>query len=278
MYTQLQQRGSDHPPVTINTLAQMRAAGEKIACITAYDASFAALVDAAGVDVVLVGDSLGMVVQGHGSTLPVTVEDIVYHTACVARGIRKALLVADMPFQSYATPERALDAATAMLARGGASMVKLEGAGALLESIRFLAERDIPVCAHLGLTPQSVLRLGGYTVQGREGAAAKKLLADARAVVNAGADLLVLECVPTAIATEITKSISIPTIGIGAGPGCDGQVLVLHDLLGINSGHRRPRFVKDFLAGGGSIDGAIKAFVHAVKQGEFPAAEHSYEA
>jgi 3-methyl-2-oxobutanoate hydroxymethyltransferase len=264
--------------VTVPRLRKMKADGERIASLTAYDASFARVLDAAGVDVVLVGDSLGMVVQGHGSTLPVTVEDIVYHTACVARGIRKALLVADMPFQSYATPERALDAATAMLARGGASMVKLEGAGALLESIRFLAERDIPVCAHLGLTPQSVLRLGGYTVQGREGAAAKKLLADARAVVDAGADLLVLECVPTAIATEITQAIGIPTIGIGAGPGCDGQILVLHDLLGINSGHRRPRFVKDFLADGGSIDGAIKAFVQAVKKGEFPTAEHSYEA
>ena len=264
--------------VTVPRLRKMKADGERIASLTAYDASFARVLDAAGVDVVLVGDSLGMVVQGHGSTLPVTVEDIVYHTACVARGIRKALLVADMPFQSYATPERALDAATAMLARGGASMVKLEGAGALLESIRFLAERDIPVCAHLGLTPQSVLRLGGYTVQGREGAAAKKLLADARAVADAGADLLVLECVPTAIATEITQAIGIPTIGIGAGPGCDGQILVLHDLLGINSGHRRPRFVKDFLADGGSIDGAIKAFVQAVKKGEFPTAEHSYEA
>jgi len=264
--------------VTVPRLRKMKADGERIASLTAYDASFARVLDAAGVDVVLVGDSLGMVVQGHGSTLPVTVEDIVYHTACVARGIRKALLVADMPFQSYATPERALDSATAMLARGGASMVKLEGAGALLESIRFLAERDIPVCAHLGLTPQSVLRLGGYTVQGREGAAAKKLLADARAVADAGADLLVLECVPTAIATEITQAIGIPTIGIGAGPGCDGQILVLHDLLGINSGHRRPRFVKDFLADGGSIDGAIKAFVQAVKKGEFPTAEHSYEA
>ena len=266
------------PVVTVPRLRRMKAEGERIVALTAYDASFARVLDAAGVDLVLVGDSLGMVVQGHASTLPVTVEDIVYHTACVARGLKKALLVADMPFQSYATPERALDAAAAMLARGGASMVKLEGAGALLESIRFLAERDIPVCAHLGLTPQSVLRLGGYAVQGREGAAAKKLLADAHAVADAGADLLVLECVPTPIATEITKSIGIPTIGIGAGPGCDGQVLVLHDLLGINSGHRRPRFVKDFLADGGSIDGAIKAYVQAVKNGEFPTAEHSYEA
>jgi len=264
-------------PLTVPKLRQMKADGQRIAALTAYDASFARVLDAAGVDVVLVGDSLGMVIQGHGSTLPVTVDDIVYHTACVARGLRSALLISDMPFQSYATPERAIDAASAMLAEGGASMVKLEGAGPLLESIRFLSERDIPVCAHLGLTPQSVLKLGGYKVQGREDAAAKKLLEDARAVADAGADLLVLECVPTAIAALVTRSIAIPTIGIGAGPECDGQILVLHDLLGINSGHRRPRFVKDFLATGDSIEGAIKAYVDAVKSGAFPTAEHSYE-
>jgi 3-methyl-2-oxobutanoate hydroxymethyltransferase len=264
--------------ITVPKLRQMKAEGERIASLTAYDASFARAVDAAGMDAVLVGDSLGMVVQGHNSTLPVTVEDIVYHCACVARGLRKALLIADMPFQSYATPDRAIAAATAMLGCGGAGMVKLEGAGALLESIRFLAERDIPVCAHLGLTPQSVLKLGGYKVQGREEMAAKRLLADAQAVTEAGADLLVLECVPSALAAEITRNLAIPTIGIGAGAGCDGQILVLHDLLGLNSGHRRPRFVKDFLAQGGSIDGALKAYVQAVKQGEFPSAEHSYEA
>jgi 3-methyl-2-oxobutanoate hydroxymethyltransferase len=264
-------------PLTVPKLRQMKSEGQRIAALTAYDASFARVLDTAGVDLVLVGDSLGMVIQGHGSTLPVTVADIVYHTACVARGLRSALLIADMPFQSYATTERAIDAATAMLAQGGASMVKLEGAGPLLESIRFLSERDIPVCAHLGLTPQSVLKLGGYKVQGREDAAAKKLLEDAKAVADAGADLLVLECVPTAIASLVTRSVAIPTIGIGAGPGCDGQILVLHDLLGINSGHRRPRFVKDFLATGGSIEGAIKAYVDAVKSGAFPSAEHSYE-
>jgi 3-methyl-2-oxobutanoate hydroxymethyltransferase len=264
-------------PLTVPKLRLMKSEGQRIAALTAYDASFARVLDTAGVDVVLVGDSLGMVIQGHGSTLPVTVADIVYHTACVARGLRSALLIADMPFQSYATTERAIDAATAMLAQGGASMVKLEGAGPLLESIRFLSERDIPVCAHLGLTPQSVLKLGGYKVQGREDAAAKKLLEDAKAVADAGADLLVLECVPTAIASLVTRSVAIPTIGIGAGPGCDGQILVLHDLLGINSGHRRPRFVKDFLATGGSIEAAIKAYVDAVKSGAFPSAEHSYE-
>jgi 3-methyl-2-oxobutanoate hydroxymethyltransferase len=183
-----------------------------------------------------------------------------------------------MPFQSYATPERALDAAARMLAQGGASMVKLEGAGALLDSIRFLAERDIPVCAHLGLTPQSVLRLGGYRVQGREQAAAERLRADARAVQDAGADLLVLECVPSALAAEVTAELAIPTIGIGAGPDCDGQILVLHDMLGLNSGHRRPRFVRDFLAGSdGSIAKALEAYVRAVKSGEFPTAEHGYQ-
>lgn len=276
MYTE-PASSAPRPALTVPKLRQMKAEGKRIVALTAYDASFARTLDACGVDVILVGDSLGMVVQGHASTLPVTVEDIVYHSACVARGLASALLIADMPFQSYATPDRAIDAATAMLAAGGASMVKLEGAGPLLESIRFLSERDIPVCAHLGLTPQSVLRLGGYRVQGREAAAAQKLLADARAVVDAGADLLVLECVPSALAAEITRSIAVPTIGIGAGPSCDGQILVLHDLLGINSGHRRPRFVKNFLEQGGSIDGAIRAYVEAVRSGTFPAAEHGYD-
>ena len=277
MYTQLQQRESDRPPVTLTTLAQMRAAGEKIACLTAYDASFARVLDANGVDVVLVGDSLGMVVQGHGSTLPVTVDDIVYHTACVSRGLRSALLIADMPFQSCATPERALDSSIPMLAIGGASMVKLEGAGPMLDVISFLSERDIPVCAHLGLTPQSVLKLGGYKVQGREKAAADRLLADAEAVAAAGAELLVLECVPSSLASEITARLMIPTIGIGAGPSCDGQILVLHDMLGINSGHRRPRFVKNFMEDAGSIAEAVHAYVDAVRNGSFPGPEHGYD-
>ncbi len=263
--------------ITVPKLRQMKADGQRIVALTAYDASFARVLDANGVDVVLVGDSLGMVVQGHKSTLPVTVQDIVYHTACVARGLNSALLVADMPFQSYATPERALDAATALLAQGGASMVKLEGAGPLLEAIHFLSERDIPVCAHLGLTPQSVLKLGGYKVQGREQAAAEKLLADAEAVVEAGAELLVLECVPSALAAEITRRLPIATIGIGAGPDCDGQILVLHDMLGVSSGHRRPRFVKNFLEPAGSIAGAIKAYADAVRDGSFPGPEHGYE-
>ena len=269
-------KASTRPRLTVPALRQMKTDGRRIASVTAYDAGFARSVDAAGLDLVLVGDSLGMVCQGHDSTLPVTVDDIAYHVACVARGLRSALLVADLPFQADATPARALEASTRFL-QAGAAMVKLEGAGPKLEVIRFLAEREIPVCAHLGLTPQSVLRLGGYKVQGREQAAAERLLADARAVAEAGADALVLECVPSALAARISAAIAIPTIGIGAGPGCDGQILVLHDLLGMNSGHRRPRFVKDFLAEGGSIEGALRAYAAAVRDGSFPAPEHGYD-
>lgn len=266
---------TDDKPWTIPDLAAAKRAGTKMAMLTAYDAGFARVLDASGIDLILVGDSLGMVMQGHGSTLPVTVDDIAYHTANVARGLSRALLIADLPFQADATPERALDAATRLL-QAGAQMVKLEGAGHKLEVIRFLVEREIPVSAHLGLTPQSVLRFGGYKVQGREEAAAKKLREDALAVADAGAQLLVLECVPSALAAAITKAVPIPTIGIGAGPDCDGQVLVLHDFLGLDSGHRRPRFVKDFLAEGGSVAGAVKAYVAAVRDGSFPDAEHSY--
>jgi 3-methyl-2-oxobutanoate hydroxymethyltransferase len=243
--------------------------------LTCYDAGFARALETAGTDLVLVGDSLGMVVQGHASTLPVTVEHIEYHTGCVARGLSRAMLIADMPFQSDASPAQALEAATRLL-RAGAAMVKLEGAGHKLEVIRYLVEREIPVCAHLGLTPQSVLRLGGYKVQGRDEAAAARLREDASAVADAGAELLVLECVPGPVATAITDALSIPTVGIGAGAGCDGQVLVLHDLLGLASGHRRPKFVKDFLAEGGSVAGAVQAFAAAVRDGSFPDAAHSY--
>lgn len=266
---------ADQKPWTVPALAEAKRAGRRMAMLTAYDAGFARAIDDAGIDLVLVGDSLGMVVQGHGSTLPVTVADVAYHTAAVARGLRRALLLADLPFQSDATPARALDASVLLL-QAGAQMVKLEGAGHKLEVIRFLAQRDIPVCAHLGLTPQSVLALGGFKVQGREEAAAARLLADAQAVAEAGASLLVLECVPTPLAQKITASVGIPTIGIGAGPHCDGQVLVLHDLLGLDSGHRRPKFVKDFLAEGGSVAGAVRAFAEAVRSGTFPSAEHSY--
>lgn len=263
-------------PITVPALRQMKQRGERIAALTAYDASFARAMDHAGVDAVLVGDSLGMVVQGGANTVSVTLDDMVYHSRCVAKGLRSALLIADMPFQTYASPERALDAATALLAEGLASMVKLEGAGFVLDAIRHLSEREIPVCAHLGLTPQSVLKLGGFKVQGRDAEAAKALLAQARAVEAAGAQLLVLECVPSTLAAEISRAAGIPTIGIGAGPDCDGQILVCHDALGINSGHRRPRFVKDFLKGRDSVEAAFRAYVDEVKSGAFPAPEHGY--
>jgi 3-methyl-2-oxobutanoate hydroxymethyltransferase len=276
MYTS-DNKSKPRAPITVPSLRIAKRDGRKLVMLTAYDAGFATTLDTAGVDIVLVGDSLGMVVQGKSSTIPVTVDDMIYHTACVSRGLRAALLVADMPFQSYSTPERALDAAASLLAEGGAAMVKLEGAGHVLDCIRFLVERDIPVCAHLGLTPQSVMKLGGYTVQGREAAAAQRLFDDALAVEAAGAELLVLECVPSLLAKRISGTLQIPTIGIGAGADCDGQVLVLHDLLGLASGHRRPRFVKDFLAEGGSIVGAVRAFAAAVRDGSFPDAEHSYD-
>jgi 3-methyl-2-oxobutanoate hydroxymethyltransferase len=264
------------PMITVPSLRTAKKDRRKLVMLTAYDAGFARALDRAGVEIVLVGDSLGMVVQGKTSTLPVTLADMVYHTACVAQGLRSALLVADMPFQSYPTPERALDAAASLLAQGGAAMVKLEGAGHVLDCIRFLVDRDIPVCAHLGLTPQSVMKLGGYSVQGREETAAQRLFDDALSVEAAGAEMLVLECMPSPLAKRISGALRIPTIGIGAGPDCDGQVLVLHDLLGLASGHRRPRFVKDFLAEGGSIEGAVRAFAAAVRDGSFPDAEHSY--
>ena len=266
---------ADSKPWTVPALADAKREGRRLVMLTAYDNSFARVLDANGVDLVLIGDSLGMVVQGHDSTLPVTVDDIVYHTAAVARVLQRALLVADLPFQADATPERALDA-SARLLRAGAEMVKIEGAGHKLDTIRYLVEREVPVCSHLGLTPQSVLRLGGYRLQGREHEAARKLVADALAVVEAGAQLLVLECVPAPLAAEITAAVPVPTIGIGAGPQCDGQVLVLHDFLGLDSGHRRPKFVKDFLAEGGSVAGAARAYAEAVRAGRFPDAEHSY--
>jgi 3-methyl-2-oxobutanoate hydroxymethyltransferase len=260
---------------TLPALAAAKRDQRKLVMLTAYDYGFARVADANGVDLVLVGDSLGMVVQGRASTLPVTVQDVAYHTAAVARGLDRAMLIADLPFQSDATPELALQASIALL-QAGAEMVKLEGAGHKLEVIRFLAERDIPVCGHLGLTPQSVLKFGGYKVQGRDDEAAARLRSDALAVAQAGASLLVLECVPSTLAAGITIASSVPTIGIGAGPACDGQVLVLHDLLGLDSGHRRPKFVKDFLAEGGSVAGAIAAYAAAVRDGSFPDAEHSY--
>ncbi len=263
-------------PVTLPALMDMRARGEPITMLTCYDASFARLLDDCGVDTVLVGDSLGMVVQGHGSTLPVTIVDVAYHTRCVARGLRTAWLIADLPFGSYtASREQALDAATRVM-QAGAQMVKLEGGAWLAPTVAFLVERGIPVCAHVGLTPQSVHALGGYRIQGKTEAQAAQLLADARALEDAGAALLVLELVPAAVATEVTQALRrTATIGIGAGHQTHGQVLVLHDMLDVFPG-RKPRFVRNFMAGQPSIGDAVRAYVAAVKSRSFPAPEHSY--
>ena len=260
-------------PVTVPGLRAMKARGEKIVMLTCYDASFAAQMESVGVDVALVGDSLGMVVQGNSSTLPVTLDQMVYHTSLVARGLSSTLLVADLSFMQFRDPATALVASARLIAEGGAAMVKLEGgAGWVCEVIAALVEREVPVCAHLGLTPQSVHKLGGYRMQGKTDAAAARLREQARAVVQAGAELLVLESVPAALAAEITRDLSIPTIGIGAGADCDGQVLVCYDMLGITPGHR-PKFSKDFLAGRGSVREAFAAYAEDVRAGRFPAPE-----
>lgn len=262
-------------PVTLSTLARRKAEGGKFTCLTAYDASFAGLVARCGVDVILVGDSLGMVLQGHGSTLPVSIDDMCYHTACVARGNDTALVMADLPFMGTATPERTLDWSGRLMA-AGAQMVKIEGGGWLADTVSALKRCGIPVCAHLGLTPQSVNAYGGYKVQGREDAQAQAIIADAQALEAAGADVLLFECVPRELARRIMAAVHIPVIGIGAGPECDGQVLVLHDLIGVSPG-KPARFVKNFLAGrSDGIEGAVRAYVDAVQKGEFPAAEHCF--
>jgi 3-methyl-2-oxobutanoate hydroxymethyltransferase len=262
-------------PVTVPKLREMKVQDQKIAVLTAYDASFAALCEAAGIDVLLVGDSLGMVVQGHSSTLPVSVDDMVYHTALVTRGAGNTLVIADLPFMSFRDADTALVASARLMAQGGAAMVKLEGADYVLDVIDALARRSVPVCAHLGLTPQSVHKLGGYRVQGKTKAAGEQLVADAKAVEAAGADMLVLECVPAALAKRISAEISIPTIGIGAGVDCDGQVLVIYDMLGLTPG-KRPRFSKNFLADSGSALDAVRNYAAAVRKKEFPAAEHTF--
>ncbi len=263
------------PDITITTLQQMKQQGEKIAVLTSYDASFTRLIEEAGVEVLLVGDSLGMVIQGRESTLPVTVDEVVYHTRNVARARRKALIVADMPFLSYGSAAQALDTAARLMKEGGAQMVKLEGGAAQLATVRHLVAHAVPVCAHLGLLPQSVHKLGGYRVQGRDEVSAASIREDALALQQAGAQMLVLECVPAALAGEISLLLEIPVIGIGAGAACDGQVLVLYDMLGVVSGYL-PRFVKDFLAETGSIPAALAAYVRAVKAGEFPEPGHSF--
>ncbi len=263
--------------VTVSTLLEMKAAGEKITCLTCYDAGFTRVLEAAGVEVLLVGDSLGNVLQGHDSTIPVSVADMAYHAACVARTRRRALLVVDMPFLSYRLPQQALDTAAQLMQRGGAQMVKLEGGAAQLETVASLSAQGVPVCSHLGLLPQSVHKLGGYRVQGRDEAQAEAMKRDALALQDAGAALLVLECVPSTLAREISGSLRIPVIGIGAGGGCDGQVLVLYDLLGITPAEGEPpRFVKNFLSGRDGIQAAVRAYVDEVKSGHFPTAEQGY--
>ena len=261
--------------ITVNTLQKMKAQGEKIAMLTCYEASFATLMNGAGVDVLLVGDSLGMVVQGHTSTLPVSLQEMCYHTAAVARGNSEALIVADLPFGAYQQSKEQAFAASAELMAAGAHMVKLEGGVWMAETTEFLQMRGIPVCAHIGLTPQSVNAFGGYRVQGKGDAAAQALLNDAKAHDAAGAALILMECVPAALAKQVTESVNSPTIGIGAGVDCDGQVLVMHDMLGIFPG-KTARFVKNFMDGQTSIQGAVKAYVDAVKGKTFPAVEHTF--
>jgi len=260
--------------VSITQVQQMKKRGERIVMITAYDYSTARLVSDAGIPLVLVGDSLGMVICGHPTTLPVTLDEMIYHTRCVAAGARSALVIADMSFGSYQAGAEQAYASAARLMAAGAQMVKLEGGAWVARSVEFLVARGIPVCGHLGLQPQSVHRLGGYKAQGKTDASARALREDAHALALAGADLLVLEMVPAALATELTADVAVPTIGIGAGPGCSGQVLVLYDMLGIYPG-KTARFVRNFMTGSASVEEAVQAYVRAVKDGSFPASEHS---
>ncbi len=275
MYTQLQQRDMSEPPMNISTLASIRSQKEPIACLTAYDASFAVLVDQAGVDLVLVGDSLGMVIQGHDTTVPVTVDDIIYHSKNVSRGLARAFLVADMPFMAYTSPAQALDNSVRLMQEGGAMMVKLEGGAGQVRIVEHLAQHAIPVCAHIGLRPQSVHKIGGFKVQGRDSDQAKQMVADAIALQEAGADIVLLECVPNELGKAVTEAVRVPVIGIGAGPHVDGQILVLYDILGITQG-RLPRFVENFMPGSDSPGEACRRYVQAVKDRSYPAAEHCF--
>jgi len=262
--------------VTLGTLRKAKREGKRFASLTAYDASFATLVEEAGVDLILVGDSLGMVVQGHGSTVPVSVDDIVYHTSLVTRGTTRAMVMADMPFMSFPNAEQALKNAARLMQEGGAQLVKLEGTGAQAEIVHALSNQGIPVCAHIGLRPQAVHKVGGYKIQGRDPEGAKVLGQDAKDLIDAGAELLLLECVPAGVAGSITKQSSVPVIGIGAGAECDGQILVLYDILGITPG-RRPSFSHDFLQEAGNIPAALRAYVEAVTTGSFPGPEHTFD-
>jgi 3-methyl-2-oxobutanoate hydroxymethyltransferase len=275
MYTHLQLRDSTRPPVTLSTLVNMKAKGEKIACLTCYDASFGALVDEADTDIVLVGDSLGMVIQGHDTTVPVTMDHIVYHLRAVARGLNRPFLMADLPFMSYPSKELALSNSVRLMQEGGAKMVKLESGAGQTDIVEFLAKHDIAVCAHLGLKPQSVHKTGGFRVQGREETAAEQMIRNAKTLESAGADIVLLECIPPALGKTITAELHVPVIGIGAGPHVDGQILVLYDVLDITTG-RKPRFVRNFMQGAGDNLEALKRYVRAVKSGEYPAAEHNF--
>ncbi len=275
MYTHLQKEVRDRPPVSLTTLMRFKESGEKFSCLTAYDASFSALIDEVGIDLVLVGDSLGMVIQGHSSTVPVTMENIIYHSAAVAKGLRRSFLMVDMPFMSYTTREVALENAVRLMQDGHAQMVKLEGNSNQLGVVEYLASRDVPVCAHLGLRPQSVHKLGGFRVQGREQEAADEMIRDARDLQNAGADVVLLECVPSDLAKAIRDDLTAPVIGIGAGPDVDGQILVLYDILDITLG-RKPRFSKNFMQDQSSIGAAIHAYHQAVKDTTYPAPEHCF--
>lgn len=274
MYTHLQ-RDVSRAPVTLATLARMKADGEKIASLTCYDASFAALMDAADVDVVLVGDSLGMVIQGHDTTVPVTMDQMAYHSAAVARGLHRPFLIGDLPFMSYPTRELALTNSVRLMQEGGAQMVKLESGGKQTEIVEFLASHDIAVCAHVGLKPQSVHKTGGFRVQGREREAAARLVDEAKRLEAAGADIVLLECIPAALGKTITAELHVPVIGIGAGPDTDGQILVTYDILDITTG-RKPRFVRNFMDGAANNLDALQRYVRAVKQHEYPAPEHCF--
>jgi 3-methyl-2-oxobutanoate hydroxymethyltransferase len=263
---------SIHKPyknITLKQLHAMKASNEKIACLTAYDASFAALLDQAGMDIILVGDSLGMVVQGHDSTVSVTMDDMIYHCQCVSSVVKKAFVIADMPFMSYTNVEQALANATDLIQLGGAQMVKLEASSRQVSIVQELSECGIPICAHLGLRPQYIHKLGGYSMQGDDDASANELMESAKSLQAAGADLLLLECVPDELAQKITSQSRIPVIGIGAGPYCDGQILVLHDVIGITYGVT-PKFAKNFLAEANDIPSAIYNYVQDVKNLKFP--------
>ena len=260
--------------VTVTSLRKMKQTGEKIAMLTAYDASFARVLDNQGVDIILVGDSLGMVIQGHDTTVPVTMDEMVYHTRAVTQASQRALVIGDLPFMSYTSPEMALRNSARLMQEGRAHMVKLEGGAPQVATVAQLAHHGVPVCAHLGLQPQSVHKLGGYRVQGRDEVVAKQMLADAQALQDAGADLLVLECVPVHVAATISQALSIPVIGIGAGRECDGQVLVLHDMLGISA--KAPKFSQDFIGEGATIPQAVAAYVQAVKANTFPQDQHCF--